>query len=82
MRFGAQAGIKGIDGDSPDADRAVRYLTKYLTKAVADPEGEHVEAAYEAYIDRMHDQLRYLPCSPECANWLRYGVEPKNPNGV
>lgn len=83
MRFGSQVDIKGIDGGSPDADRAVRYLTKYLTKAVTetytDPEGEQVDAAYAAHIDRMHDELRFLPCSPECANWLRYGVEPKNP---
>ena len=83
MRFGAQVDIKGIDGGSPDADRAVRYLTKYLTKAVtetyADPHGEHIDAAYEAHIDRLHRELRYLPCSPECANWLRYAVEPKNP---
>jgi hypothetical protein len=21
----------------------------------------------------------YKPCSPTCANWLRYGVQPKNP---
>ena len=27
----------------------------------------------------MHHELAFLPCSPECANWLRYGVEPKNP---
>jgi hypothetical protein len=83
MRFGSQVDIKGIDGDSTDADRAVRYLTKYLTKAVtetySDPHGEHVDAAYEAHIDRLHRELRYLPCSPECANWLRYGVQPKNP---
>jgi hypothetical protein len=83
MRFGSQVDIKGIDGGSPDADRAVRYLTKYLTKAVtetyADPEDEHVDFAYEAHIDRLHFELRYLPCSPECANWLRYGVEPKSP---
>lgn len=83
MRFGAQVDIKGIDGGSPDADRAVRYLTKYLTKAVTetytDPEEDHIDAAYEAHIDRLHADLRDLPCSPECANWLRYGVEPKNP---
>lgn len=77
MRFGSQVDIKGIDGGSPEADRAVRYLTKYLTKAVTetytDPSREQVDAGYEAHIDRMHDELRFQPCSPECANWLRYG---------
>lgn len=61
----------------------MRYLTKYLTKAVAeaygDPDDESTDAAYQAHIDRMHSELRYLPCTPECANWLRYGVQPKNP---
>jgi len=23
--------------------------------------------------------LRYEPCSPTCANWLRYGIQPDNP---
>jgi len=36
MRFGTQLDMQGILGGTPDADRAVRYLTKYLTKAVAD----------------------------------------------
>jgi hypothetical protein len=22
--------------------------------------------------------LKYEPCSPTCANWLRYGIQPKN----
>ncbi|GAA4234253.1 hypothetical protein FHR32_002749 [Streptosporangium album] len=25
----------------------------------------------------MVEALRYEPCSPTCANWLRYGVQPK-----
>ncbi len=25
-----------------------------------------------------HDALRYEPCSARCANWLRYGIQPKN----
>jgi hypothetical protein len=82
MRFGSQVEIKGIDGGSIDADSRA-YLTKDLTKAVAetyaDPDGEVVDAGYEAHIDRLHAELRYLPCSPECANWLRYGVQPKKP---
>jgi hypothetical protein len=30
-------------------------------------------------VDRLHAQVRVLPCSPDCANWLRYGIQPKNP---
>jgi hypothetical protein len=37
MRFGREMDMKGIIAPSPDADRAVRYLTKYLAKAIADP---------------------------------------------
>jgi hypothetical protein len=83
LRFGAQVDIKGIVAPSRDADRAVRYLTKYLTKSVAETytnaDRAAVDAAYEAHIDRLHDQLRWLPCSPQCSNWIRYGVEPKDP---
>lgn len=78
MRLGQQVDIKGILGGTPDADRAVRYLTKYLTKAVAETYADddgHV-AAYEAHIDRLHEHVRWLPCSKECANWLRFGVQP------
>ena len=39
MRFGSQYDMAGIIAPSPDADRAVRYLVKYLTKAIADPLG-------------------------------------------
>jgi hypothetical protein len=81
MRFGQQIDMAGIIAPSSDADRAVRYLTKYLTKSIADA---HVDAAeaeprYAAHIERLHDELRYLPCSPACANWLRYGIQPDQP---
>ena len=83
MRFGSQVDIKGIVAPSADADRAIQYLTKYLTKAVAEtyagPDDGGRDAAYEAHIDRVHQEVRWLPCSPECANWIRFGVEPKNP---
>ncbi len=36
MRFGRQVDMAGIIAPSEDADRAVRHLRKYLTKAVAD----------------------------------------------
>ena len=30
------------------------------------------------HADRLADALRFEPCSPTCANWLRYGIQPKN----
>lgn len=78
LRFGGQVDIKGIVAPSRDADRAVRYLTKYLTKAVAETyAADDIDPAYEAHIDRLHAELVFLPCSPECANWLRYDVQPR-----
>ena len=79
LRFGKQLDIQGLLGDSADSDRRVRYLTKYLTKSVSETyAGEMPDAAYEAHIDRLQAQLRWMPCSPECANWLRYGVQPRH----
>ena len=77
-RFGRQLDIAGIIAPSEDADRAIRYLTKYLTKSIANAHvAEDAEdLAYEAHIDRLHDELRWLPCGERCANWLRYGVQP------
>ena len=80
LRFGSQLDIKGLLAGSADADRAVRYLCKYLTKAIADtysPDQAPADPAYEAHIDRLHEQVRWLPCSPRCANWLRYGIQPE-----
>ena len=80
MRFGSQFDLAGIIAPSEDADRAVRYLAKYLTKAIADPlDDEENDPAREAHIERLHAELQYLPCSPRCANWLRYGIQPDHP---
>ena len=77
MRFGRQVDIAGIIAPSPDADRAVRYLTKYLTKSVAGVHSdEELSSAVTAHVDRLQDELRWLPCSERCANWLRYGIQP------
>jgi 8-oxo-dGTP pyrophosphatase MutT (NUDIX family) len=32
--------------------------------------------AWEAHIDRLAEEVRWLPCAPTCANWLRYGIQP------
>ena len=36
-------------------------------------------SAVERHVERLHEHIRVLPCSPGCANWLRYGVQPANP---
>ncbi|MFD8529663.1 replication initiator [Streptosporangium canum] len=79
MRFGAQADVQGVLAGSKDADQCIRYLSKYLTKSLGEPIGDGADgAARRAHAARLVDALRYEPCSPGCANWLRYGVQPKN----
>jgi hypothetical protein len=90
LRFGRQFDYQGIIAtDEAQIARAVAYLTKYLTKDIAstytdpggpdDPEdGDQLTAAQRAHLNRLHAKVRILPCSPRCANWLRYGVQPKN----
>jgi Replication initiator protein, pSAM2 len=76
-RFGSEFHAEGVLAGSKDAARCIRYLTKYLTKHVADCHQPDTDAQ-RAHVDRLADALRYEPCSPTCANWLRYGVQPKN----
>jgi hypothetical protein len=70
-RFGPKFDAQGVLAGSRDSARCIGYLTKYLTKHVAD--------CHQAHTGRLADTLRYEPCSPTCANWLRYGVQPKSP---
>ena len=75
VTFGRQVHSKGILGGTEEAGRHIGYLTKYLTKST----GEVIEAATDrqrAHHDRLHDELRVTPCSPRCAVWLLYGIEP------
>ncbi|GAA3738339.1 hypothetical protein GCM10022205_25500 [Spinactinospora alkalitolerans] len=62
---------------SADADRCVRYLAKYLTKDIAECHTIETEAQ-ERHVDRLVQALRFEPCSPRCANWLRYGIQPQD----
>jgi len=78
VRFGPQVHAEGVLADTPDARRCIGYLTKYLVKNVAECHTPQTEAQ-RAHVDRLADALRYEPCSPTCANWLRYGIQPKNP---
>jgi hypothetical protein len=79
VRFGRQDDIKGLIAGTPDTDRTIGYLCKYLTKSIAGThdDGEDVSPAREAHIDRLAEEVRWLPCSPGCSNWLRYGVQPR-----
>jgi hypothetical protein len=62
---------------SKDAARCIGYLVKYLTKQVGDCHHPDTDAA-RAHAARLAEALRFQPCSPTCANWLRYGIQPKN----
>ena len=67
----------GVLAGSKDAARCIGYLTKYLTKQVGDC--HHLETdPQRAHAARLAEALRFQPCSPTCANWLRYGIQPKN----
>jgi hypothetical protein len=77
-RFGVRFDAQGVLAGSKEAGRCIGYLTKYLTKQVGDC--HHPETAAEHdHAARLAEALRFQPCSPTCANWLRYGIQPKNP---
>ncbi|MDQ2874620.1 MAG: replication initiation protein [Actinomycetota bacterium] len=77
-RFGPRFDAQGVLAGSRDSARCIGYLTKYLTKHVADCHQAQTDDQ-AAHAGRLADALRYEPCSPTCANWLRYGVQPRNP---
>jgi hypothetical protein len=76
-RFGDRFDAQGVLAGSKDANRCIGYLTKYLTKHVADCHTSQTQDQVR-HVDRLADALRFEPCSPTCANWLRYGIQPKN----
>jgi len=80
-RFGPRFDAQGIIAGSKDAGRCIGYLTKYLTKQLGAVHAASSEpsAAAADHADRLVAALRYEPCSPGCANWLRYGISPRNP---
>jgi hypothetical protein len=74
-RFGVQIHARGVLAGTPDAERCVGYITKYLTKHAAACHQTTTDAQ-RAHQDRLWAQLRVTPCSPRCANWLLYGIQP------
>jgi hypothetical protein len=67
--------LRGIERGTKDAERSIRYVTKYITKDLTDHAAPD-SAPQRAHLDRLHTELSVLPCSPTCANWLLYGVQP------
>jgi hypothetical protein len=68
---------KGIAPGTDDARRSIRYVTKYLTKDIAEQAAPRSDEQ-RAHFDRLHAELAVLPCSPSCANWLLYGIQPQD----
>jgi hypothetical protein len=77
-RFGTRFDAQGVLAGSKDANRCIGYLTKYLTKQLGDCH-DATTGTQRQHAERLAGALRYEPCSPACANWLRYGIQPKNP---
>jgi hypothetical protein len=76
-RFGIRFDAQGVLAGSKNAARCIGYLTKYLTKQVGDCHHADTDPQ-RAHAERLAGALRFQPCSPTCANWLRYGIQPKN----
>jgi len=78
VRFGPQVHVKGILGGTEEAGRHIGYLTKYLTKSISQAAGLGKQAteAHREHARRLHAELLVTPCSPRCAVWLLYGIQP------
>jgi hypothetical protein len=68
--------LRGIEGGTADAEKSVKYATKYLTKDLVDQTLVRSPQQRQHHT-RLHEELSVLPCSPRCANWLLYGVQPE-----
>ena len=78
VQFGTQVHVKGILGGTEEAGRHVGYLTKYLAKSIGQAAGlgQHATDAHRDHARRLHAELQITPCSPRCAVWLLYGIQP------
>jgi hypothetical protein len=77
VRFGSQVDARGVMPGTQDAERTIRYITKYITKHAADCHTT-TGGRQRQHLERFWRQLQVTPCTDRCANWLLYGVQPKN----
>jgi hypothetical protein len=75
--FGSQVRAEGVLGGSPEADRCIDYVGKYMHKGSGEVH-EATTPGQKEHLQRLWEAFRFEPCSPTCANWLRYGVQPKH----
>ncbi|MGV9635944.1 replication initiator [Nocardia rhamnosiphila] len=78
VRFGDQMDRADIRGyvAGRKADRAIGYVTKYLTKSIAEVLDTDSDRTRHHY-NRLHAELQHTPCSKRCPVWLRYGIVPE-----
>ena len=77
--FREQDDIQGLLAGTPDADRTIHYLCKYLTKDIAGThDDDDVSPAREAAHRPPGRGGALAAVLATCANWLRYGVQPKD----
>ena len=81
MRFGTQCDMRGIIAPSVEADRAVRYLTKYLTKAISDTHTDAPNPDLDRHVDRLHDRAPLAALRADLRELapLRHPTRPRRP---
>ncbi|WP_307724112.1 replication initiator [Pseudonocardia asaccharolytica] len=75
VTFGAQVHVKGILGGTEEAGRRIGYLTKSIGQAAGLD--DTTSARKREHVRRLTAELAVTPCSPRCAIWLLYGIQPK-----
>ncbi len=77
-RFGDRFDAQGVLAGSKDAARCIGYLTKYLTKHVADCHQASHRRPARRTPNGWPTRCGTSRAHRTCANWLRYGIQPKN----
>ena len=63
VRFGAQVHVAGVLADSPQSEKWLKYLVKYLHKSISDCHQAESDRQKE-HLHRLWQALRFEPCSP------------------
>jgi hypothetical protein len=80
-RFGDRFDAQGVLSGSRDANRCIGYLTKYLTKQVADCRQAETDPE-QAHAARLADALRYEPARRAARTGSATASSPRTPGPV